>query len=592
MEKIYDVIVDTDIGGDIDDSWAILTLLSLPNINIRLISVTNGNVPYKASLIAKTLRDAGREDIPIALGKSFGCDERPLEAYIGDLSIENYAGKVYADYCSAYATVSDEVKGEIFLLCMAPFTSLAQIVDLIEARRNLNVIAMAGSVNIGYFGAEGASPECNIATDVAAARKILAADLNLTLLPLDVCGQLVIDGEHYRRLLTSDCKWANLCLKQYSIWQEHYHGGAKKYDLRTSTSILYDMICVWRLIFPQYFKTTELSLTVCDDGRLTTGNGRKTVCALELVDQEKMKQFTVDALCGSSELEWDLGYHYFLSYASPKLNTDLAVYECGWENCSPIHKYGPVKRHYYILHFVESGSGYFRCNGKTYKISQNQGFLIKPGETAEYGAEQSDPWKYYWVGFYGFEAKVLMDKCCFTEGENVITFRYPERILTCMRHISENHGRSEAKEYAMLGYLYLLISYIVEGSRDDGLRSEDADFVKATVKYMNENYMRDIRIDEIAMAVGFERSYFYKRFTRQMNMSPKEYLTGLRLNKSLELIRAGEYSLEQISRLVGYKDYIGFARIFKKHFCVSPKEYRINPFEERSDETNWSESKQ
>jgi len=580
MERKYDVIVDTDIGGDIDDTWAILTLLALPNINIRLISVTNGNVPYKARLLAKTLHDAGREEIPIALGVSFGCDERPLEAYLGDYALEDYAGRIYKDYRSAYAAVLNETKSEMCLLCMAPFTSLAGVVDLLEAKQNLKILSMAGSVNTGYFGKEGASPECNIVTDIEAARKVLSANLGLTLLPLDVCGQIRLDGEHFKRLRASDCKWAKLCLRQYDVWQEHYAGGAKKFDSSVSTSILYDIICIWGLVFPQYFKTTAIPLTVSDEGVLLQGKGKEVGCALELIDEDKMKEFTADALCGSTELEWDLGYHFFLSYASPKPNTDLAVYECGWENCSPVHKYGPTKRHYYILHFVESGSGYLNCNGKAYQISKNQGFLLKPGETAEYGADRKDPWKYYWVGFYGFEAKLLMDKCCFSEGESVVTFRHPERILKCMMQISEEHGKSEAKEYAMLGYLYLLISYMMEETQKDGLESGDSDFVKTAVKYMNENYMRDIRTDEIARAVGFERSYFYKRFTRQMNMSPKEYLTGIRLNKSLALIRTGEYSLGQVAGLVGYKDYMSFARIFKKYFHVSPKEYRDRPFEE------------
>ena len=211
MERKYDVIVDTDVGGDIDDSWAILTLLALPNINIRLISVTNGNVPYKAALLAKTLRDAGREDIPIALGISYGCDERPLSDYIGDFRLNDYAGKIYSDYRSAYSAVLGETKSETCLLCMAPFTSLACIVDLLEGRQNLNVMAMAGSINVGYFGRKGADSECNIVTDIEAARKILSADLRLTLLPLDVCGQIVLDGERYKKLRSSDCKWAKLC---------------------------------------------------------------------------------------------------------------------------------------------------------------------------------------------------------------------------------------------------------------------------------------------------------------------------------------------------------------------------------------------
>lgn len=591
MEKNYDVIIDTDIGGDIDDTWAILTLLALPNINIRLISVTNGNVPYKVALLAKLLTEAGRTEIPIAVGKSYGYDERPFAEYAEGFDPDTYSGKIYSDYRSAYSEVLEKVQGDLNLLCMAPYTSLVSVLDLLKTRHNLYVFAMAGSIDVGYFGAADPSPECNVVTDVEAARKMLSSDLPITLLPLDVCGTLTIDGEEYQRLLSSEGPYARLCIRHYTLWQEHYRGGAKKFDHTVSSSILYDMICVWRLLFPEYFKTETLSLTVADDGTLRRGGNLRVDCAMEIVREEEMKTFSVDALCGVADLDCEVRYPYCLSFATPRPDADLAVYECGWEECRPFHHYGPIKRHYYIFHFVESGEGYLKCNGKNYKITRNQGFLLKAGELVEYGANQHMPWKYYWVGFNGCEAKALIDKCGFTEGENVISLRCPELIMKCMKQIVERHGKSDSAECAMLGYLYVMFSYVMDDRKSGRIEDVESNPVKAAVKYINNNYMRDIKIDELAVEIGFDRSHFYKIFREQMNESPKEYLTGIRLNKALLLMRDCSYTLERVAGLVGYEDYTNFARAFKKHYGISPKEYRENPFDNMDKITQKQEEK-
>ncbi len=579
MAKIYDIIVDTDIGGDIDDTWAILTLLALPNVRIRLISVTVGNAPHKAALLAKLLTEAGRDDIPIAVGRSYGYDATPMAGYTEGYDLSSYRGKVYESYRGAYADVlSDD--GELTVLCMAPFTSLCDVLDLFEKHAALKIIAMAGSIAQGYFGRPGPEPECNIVTDIEAARKFLSADLNIVLLPLDVCGGLILDGKEYARLKDSDSRLARLVLEQYRIWDACDRSAAKKFDAEVSSSILYDVICVWMLFFPLHFKVSSLKLEVDGEGRLIqTREGKEVLCALETAKTGQMKEFTVAALCGELKPGDIPVYDYQLFFAPKRPNMDLSIHECGWERCAPFHRYGPAKRYYYVLHFVESGAGYLTVNNERYNINKNQVFLLKPGEETVYGANPENPWKYYWVGFGGVEAKEVAERCGFGAGHWVSGVRHPEQIMKYMLSIVERRGKSDAAEYEMMGYLYLILSTLMgetpSGSRD-GI---DNSAIKRAVEYIHANYMSELHIEDLASYIGFTRSHFYKKFVEKMGVSPKEYLTSVRLEKALGLMRSKEYSLDQIAGLVGYEDYTSFARIFRKYHGMSPKEYREQPFE-------------
>ena len=62
------VIVDTDIGLDVDDVWALVFLLGCPELDVRLVTTCTGDTHYRAAVAAKVLEQAGRTDIPIGIG--------------------------------------------------------------------------------------------------------------------------------------------------------------------------------------------------------------------------------------------------------------------------------------------------------------------------------------------------------------------------------------------------------------------------------------------------------------------------------------------------------------------------------------------
>ncbi len=66
------VILDTDIGGDIDDTWALALLLRRPALDLRLVVTNTGDTAYRARLAAKLLDVAGRDDVPVAAGEGDG----------------------------------------------------------------------------------------------------------------------------------------------------------------------------------------------------------------------------------------------------------------------------------------------------------------------------------------------------------------------------------------------------------------------------------------------------------------------------------------------------------------------------------------
>jgi len=63
------VILDTDIGDDIDDAWALAFILAHKNFNLLGVTITHGNTPARAPIALKMLHITGRDDVPVAVGR-------------------------------------------------------------------------------------------------------------------------------------------------------------------------------------------------------------------------------------------------------------------------------------------------------------------------------------------------------------------------------------------------------------------------------------------------------------------------------------------------------------------------------------------
>ena len=66
--KRIPVILDTDIGCDIDDTWALAMLLRSPELDLKLVVTDTGNTAYRARVAAKLLEIGGRTDVPVGVG--------------------------------------------------------------------------------------------------------------------------------------------------------------------------------------------------------------------------------------------------------------------------------------------------------------------------------------------------------------------------------------------------------------------------------------------------------------------------------------------------------------------------------------------
>lgn len=100
--------------------------------------------------------------------------------------------------------------------------------------------------------------------------------------------------------------------------------------------------------------------------------------------------------------------------------------------------------------------------------------------------------------------------------------------------------------------------------------------IAKSIKYIHENYHRNISLDDAAKEVNMSYHYFSKFFKDSVGKNFVDYLTERRIEKSKEILKDGSVSIKEVCYQIGYSDPNYFSKIFKKITGVTPTEYRIN----------------
>lgn len=109
-----------------------------------------------------------------------------------------------------------------------------------------------------------------------------------------------------------------------------------------------------------------------------------------------------------------------------------------------------------------------------------------------------------------------------------------------------------------------------------GERDEDAGAQTAMeiISFIRENYHRDLSLSEAAGRVNFSEPYFCKFFKSTFSVTFTSYLTGLRIDEAMRLLKETGLNVREIGARVGYPEPNYFAKVFRRTAGMSPSDYR------------------
>jgi purine nucleosidase len=183
------IIIDTDIGDDVDDAFALGLALKSPEVEILGITTSFGDTETRAKLVDRMLGEAGRSDIPVAAGVATHTNNSFTQRRYAEGG--HFARRSHPDAVNFILEQIRKNPGEITLVAIGPLVNVGGLIDKDAAtfRKLKRVVIMGGSVERGYGDPYGvptpAQPEWNIKNDVGSAQKLFASGVPIYMMPLD-----------------------------------------------------------------------------------------------------------------------------------------------------------------------------------------------------------------------------------------------------------------------------------------------------------------------------------------------------------------------------------------------------------------------
>jgi purine nucleosidase len=265
------VILDTDLGGDIDDAYALALLLASPEIDILGVVMDYGNTSKRAEIACRMLYETGRENIPVVVGRKTN-DEFSNQFYWGEgfdkVKPVKQAG---ADF------IIEQLKkypDEVILITIGPVSNLSDIIDKEPGILKLakHVYAMFGSFYMGYSSSPVPAPEYNVLADVKASKKFVSSGAKITYAGLDITTYVNLKYDLIELLNDRKSPLTDAIVGLYSLWS---FGRDPKPE-----PVLFDAVTVSMILWPELFTTKKVFVKVTDDGYTVIDENKEPNCEI------------------------------------------------------------------------------------------------------------------------------------------------------------------------------------------------------------------------------------------------------------------------------------------------------------------------
>jgi inosine-uridine nucleoside N-ribohydrolase len=253
------VIIDTDIGDDVDDALALALAFNSPELDIIGITTVFRNTTSRVKLAKRLLQIFGRSDIPVIKGI-----EKPLindwdrtlvppqaKALEEEIEVDEKISAI--DFIIENVLNSAE---RVLLVPIGPLTNIATVLIKEPRLKDKTEIYMMGGMYSQAF------PEWNIHCDPEAARIVFDSGIPITMVGLDVTLKCRLNKAEVDRIYAFGSEKTRFLSTLIKIWQE---GNERKYP------ILHDPLVIAMLVDPSLVKTRKMSIRVETRGEFTRG---------------------------------------------------------------------------------------------------------------------------------------------------------------------------------------------------------------------------------------------------------------------------------------------------------------------------------
>ena len=237
---------------------------------------------------------------------------------------------------------------------------------------------------------------------------------------------------------------------------------------------------------------------------------------------------------------------------------------------------GRVLPEYQIV-YITKGRGLFASDSTPERqVCKGRLMILFPGQWHTYHPLQQTGWNEYYIGFEGGIIDNLIKNSFITKENQLLEVGLNEELVSLFSRALEiaEADKISAQQY-LSGIVLHMIGIILSASKNKIFEMGDVDQKIEQAKIiMNENVLKNVDPEELAMKLNISYSWFRKVFKDYTGYAPAKYFQELKLRKAKQLLVGTSQSVKEISFMLDYKSTEHFFSLFKKRTGFTPLEYR------------------
>jgi inosine-uridine nucleoside N-ribohydrolase len=282
------IILDTDIGTNIDGAFALALALASPELDLRGVTTVNGNAEDRAWIVCRFLTHAGRREVPVAWGhkpKRYWEIDDQIQYRRHPAVIFNRTAKPLKE--TAVEFLYRQLKahpGELTLVTTGPLTNIAR---LLSEHPDCKPWIKRLVISSGIYPGKADLGEPNLRLDHKAASVVFTSCVPLVIVPVQAGKELVLEEPLRKRLFQACTPLTYQLQSLYQLWDPDW-------PTPDASAQLADPLAVLLSFSERFCKLKDVHLTLNKDAFLEEGKGKPNARMVVSVQAKEFLKWYVE----------------------------------------------------------------------------------------------------------------------------------------------------------------------------------------------------------------------------------------------------------------------------------------------------------
>lgn len=264
---------------------------------------------------------------------------------------------------------------------------------------------------------------------------------------------------------------------------------------------------------------------------------------------------------------------FWMFYNPDKFGTDVYIEEFGCGECTPGYIFGETRKNY-LLQFVFDGIAHVTVGNTKFSVHKGEAFLLPPNIPHSYEADAVVSTKRAWISWSGEYAAELATKFVQLSCPYHIAVSSLSAVTEGFDRLQCARDRSAASIVSIYAAFYDIIARCTKAEHGlFGTQSEENVFVNDMIHWIEMHMHEPITVVDLSRRFGYDVSSIFRKFKKQVGLSPKEYIIQQRIALAKGLICQTDLSLDEVATRCGYLDKNTLNKLFIRHGNPSLSKY-------------------